>query len=168
MSVTELTSQDSIPQFVPSDVCHVALPRVPRHDTTKDSRLLSVIVWASTPETNKTTIRSTRATITCVCDVREISKPQLSQRRYVVLEGDTTRCFVYLQLQSASMTSLVTTRREGRTWYLVRSRVIVTSLFPKRVVVNDRHKLVSKNGCLEPRKLESLTQECGFKINCQN
>ena len=52
------------------------------------------------------------------------------------------------------MTSLVTTRREGRTWYLVRSRVIVTSLFPKRVVVNDRHKLVSKNGCLEPRKLE--------------
>ena len=90
MSVTELTSQDSIPQFVPSDVCHVALPRVPRHDTTKASRLLSVIVWASTPETNKTTIRSTRATITCDCDVREISKPQLSQRRYVRLESDKT------------------------------------------------------------------------------
>ena len=93
-----------------------------------------------------------------VCDVREISKPQLSQRRYVVLEGDTTRCFVYLQLQSASMTSLVTTRSKGRAWCLVRSRVIVTSLFSKRVVVNecvnDRHKLVSKNGCLEPRKLE--------------
>ena len=94
-----------------------------------------------------------------VCDVREISKPWLSQRRYVVLEGDTTRCFVYLQLQSASMTSLVTTRSKGRAWCLVRSRVIVTSLFSKRVVVNewfvnDRHKLVSKNGCLEPRKLE--------------
>ena len=75
MSVTELVFQDSIPQFVPSDVNHVSVERVPRHDTTKDSRLLSVIVWASTPETNKTTIRSTRATITCDCDVREISKP---------------------------------------------------------------------------------------------
>jgi hypothetical protein len=32
-------------------------------------------------------------------------------------------------LPPASMASLVTTRREGRTWWLVRSRVIVTSRF---------------------------------------
>ena len=53
------------------------------------------------------------------------------------------------------MTSLVTTRREGRTWYLVRSRVMVTSLFLNEWLLtrNDRHKLVSKNGCLEPRKI---------------
>ena len=152
MSVTELTSQDSIPQFVPSDVCHVALPCVPRHDTTKASRLLSVIVWASTPETNKTTIRSTRATITCDCDVREISKPQLSQRRYVRLESeqDLVAC---VTLPPASMTSLEMTRSKGRAWCLVRSRVIVTSRVPKTFWGNllligcKRHSDVFENVC---------------------
>ena len=76
-----------------------------------------------------------------VCDVREISKPWLSQRRYVVLEGDTTRCFVYLQLQSASMTSLVTTRSKGRAWCLVRSRVIVASRFWELPFLGEREKL---------------------------
>ena len=61
---------------------------------------------ASDPQMNKTTIRSTRATITCVDDVvielrfvrlfdfGNLTDPELSQRRYVVLEGDKTQCCV--------------------------------------------------------------------------
>jgi hypothetical protein len=69
------------------------------------SRLLNVS--ASDPETNKTTSRSIRATITGIdvvikggtrfvrlFDLENLADPELSQRRYVVLEGDKSWCCV--------------------------------------------------------------------------
>jgi len=77
--------------------------------------------------------------------VRSISKPQLSQRWYVVLEGDTTRCFVYLELPPGSMKSLVTTRMKGRAWCLVRSRVIATSRFWELPFLGERENCLRES-----------------------
>ena len=71
--------------------------------TLRSTRLLNCV--ASDPQTNKTTSRSIRATITCIdvvtkvrfvrsFDLENLADPELSQRRYVVLEGDKTTCFV--------------------------------------------------------------------------
>ncbi len=83
--------------FHPSSDSHLSTA------TLRSSRLLNVS--ASDPETNKTTSRSIRATITGIdvvtkvrfvrsFDLENLADPELSQRRYVVLEGDKSRCFV--------------------------------------------------------------------------
>ena len=83
--------------FHPSSDSHLSTA------TLRSSRLLNVS--ASDPETNKTTSRSIRATITGIdvvtkvrfvrsFDLENLADPELSQRRYVVLEGDKSWCCV--------------------------------------------------------------------------